>query len=94
MWDGVKKFQGLLVGWVGRFQCMCECGGMYHRCISGWVGDGKISVLCVGGTWYLCPGVKVVLRLQEPCLGGGEGEISCPVCCRMEDSRVLLYGGQ
>ena len=52
---------------------MCECGGMYHRCISGWVGDGKISVLCVGGTWYQCPGVEVVLRFQEPCLGGGWG---------------------
>ena len=50
---------------------MCECGGMYHRCISGWVGDGKISVLCVGGTWYQCPGVEVVLRSQESCLGKG-----------------------
>ena len=47
---------------------MCECGGMYHRCISGWVCDGKISVLYVGGTWYQFPGIEVVLRFQEPCL--------------------------
>ena len=70
---------------------MCECEGMYHRCISGWVGDGKISVLCIGGTWYQCPCVKVVLRFQELCLGGGGGEveISCPFFCGMGFSRVL-----
>ena len=76
---------------------MCECGGMYHRCISGWVGDGKISVLCVGGTWYQCPGVEVVLRLQEPCLGGGRERFHVPFVAGweipgsfyMEESRVI-----
>ena len=69
---------------------MYECGGTYHRCISGWVGDGKILVLCVGRTWYQCPGIEVVLIFQEPCLRGGKGEISCPFCCGMGDSMVLL----
>ena len=69
---------------------MYECGCTYHRHISGWVGDGKILVLCVGGTWYQCPGVEVVLRFQEPCFRGREGEISCPFCCGMGDSMVLL----
>ena len=50
--DGVEKFQGPFVGRVGRFQGLYECGGMYHRSISEWVGNGKILVPCVGRTWY------------------------------------------
>ena len=30
------------------------------------MGDGKISVPCVGGIWYQSPDVEVVLRFHEP----------------------------
>ena len=52
------------------------------------MGDGKISVPSVGGIWYQSPDVEVVLRFQEPGWGrgGGLGDISCPICCRIRDS--------
>ena len=76
---------------------------MYHGFISGWVGNEKISVSCIGGTRYQCPGVEVGLRFLEPCGMEGRGrweilgqmsrrgiEIPGPVYSRVGDTRILV----